>query len=306
MVAEASSAAGLVVYRQAGVDVVSVNIGDSDVPFERQVRLAACFGSFVRRHADDYTMIATVADVDAARASGRLGVVFDVEGAHALGDDLDLVEAYHSLGVRTMALVYNLANRVGGGCHDAVDDGLTSFGRRLVRELDEIGIVVDCSHAGYRTAHETIEAARGPVVFSHSNPRALVDHPRNIPDELIVACASRGGVVGINGVSRFIDDDGVSAETIAIHIDHAVQLIGPEHVALGLDYVVSDDDLLDNFASSPAFWPPGFGYGASMRFAGPDRIPGIALALRGRGYDEGAIGAILGGNLRRIAQVVWG
>jgi len=144
------------------------------------------------------------------------------------------------------------------------------------------------------------------VVFSHSNPRALVDHPRNIPDELIAACAARGGVVGINGVSRFIDDDRVSAETIATHVDHAVQLVGPQHVALGLDFVVSNDDLLDNFASSPAFWPPGYGYGESMRFAGPDRIPGIVVALRGRGYDEHAISAILGGNLRRLAAVVWG
>jgi membrane dipeptidase len=305
LVATSASAEGLALYRRSGVDVVSVNVGDSDVALDRQMRLAGCFAAFVRRHPDDYVMVGTVAEVDAAWRSGRLGVVFDVEGAHALGDDIDLVEVYQRIGVRTVALVYNLTNQVGGGCHDAVDGGLTPLGRRLVEALDDVGIVVDCSHAGYRTARDTIEAARGPVVFSHSNPRALVDHPRNIHDELIQACAAKGGVVGINGVSRFLGDNDVNAATIATHIDHVAQLVGAEHVGLGLDYVVSDDDLLDNLAASSAFWPDGFGYGAGMRFAGPDRIPSIVAELEQRGYDHAAINAILGGNLRRIAQTVW-
>lgn len=284
--------------------MVSVNIGDSDVPFERQVRLAAAFSAFVDRHDDDYAMVGSVAEVDAARGSGRLGVVFDVEGARAV-DDLDLVGVYRRLGVRTFALVYNLGNGVGGGCHDPVDHGLTSFGRQFVRELEQHGIVVDCSHAGYRTSLEAIDAATRPVVFSHSNPRRLVDHPRNIPDELIIACARTGGVVGINGVSAFLDDPATSAESIATHIDHVAQLVGPEHVALGLDYVVSGADLAANFASSSAFWPAGFGYGDDMRFAGPDRIADVAAALDRRGYDERSLGSILGGNLRRVAQAVW-
>ena len=299
-----SSAEGLATYRAAGVSVVSVNIGDSDVPFERQMRLAACFRSHVRRHPDDYRMVSSAAEVDAAHDDGVLGVVFDVEGAFAV-DGLDLVDVYRQVGVRTFALVYNLANGVGGGCHDAVDDGLTAFGRSFVRELQAAGIVVDCSHTGYRTAREAIDMAEAPVVFSHSNPRALVDHPRNIPDDLIRACASTGGFVGINGVSGFLDDPRSRPETIAEHVDHVVQLVGPEHVALGLDHVVSMDDLTDNFAASPAFWPQGFGYGPHMWFAGPDCVPGVAAALRMRGYDEPAVAAVLGGNQRRVAAAVW-
>jgi membrane dipeptidase len=305
LVPDPRSAEGLERYHRAGVDVVSINIGDSDVPLERQVRLAACYRDHVRRHPESYELVATVADVDRVHAEGRLGVVFDVEGAVAIDDQLEIVDVYQTLGVRTMALVYNLANRVGGGCHDAVDEGLTSFGRQLVGRLEGAGIVVDCSHAGYRTAREVINIAQHPVVFSHSNPRVLHDHPRNIPDDLVVACASTGGVVGINGIGIFLGDGDISTGRLIDHIDHVVQLVGAEHVAIGLDFVESADDLTSNFAASPTFWPAGFGYGDDMTWIGPERFPDIVTTMRDRGYDDEAIRAILGGNLRRVAEAVW-
>ena len=134
---------------------------------------------------------------------------FDIEGANAIGDQLSLLGLYRDLGVRWMLLAYNRNNRAGGGCQDE-DPGLTAFGRRMLHEMARVGIVACCSHTGYRTAREAIDESPTPVIFSHSNARALVDHPRNIPDDLIKACAARGGVVGVNGIGIFLGDNDAS------------------------------------------------------------------------------------------------
>src|SRR5471032_2923893 len=121
----------------------------------------------------DYRLIDTVDDIVAARAAGQLAIGFDIEGANAIDDQLSLVGIYRDLGVRWMLLAYNRNNRAAGGCQDE-DSGLTPFGRSLLEELAEQGVVACCSHTGYRTAREAIDASPTPVIFSHSNPRALV------------------------------------------------------------------------------------------------------------------------------------
>ena len=169
-------------YRASGVDVVTVNIGDSLVPLERMIRTAASIRHFVRANPDRYLLGETTADLREARASGRLAVCLDVEGVQALGPQVSLVEFLHGIGVRWMLLVYNRRNLAGSGCHDPDDEGLTALGRAILAEMDRVGMVKCCSHTGYRTAREILDATDRPVIFSHSNPRALRDHPRNIPD----------------------------------------------------------------------------------------------------------------------------
>ena len=102
-----------------------------------------------------------------------------------------------------MLLAYNLNNLAGGGCQDD-DDGMTAFGHDVVREMERVGMVVCCSHTGYRTARDVLKMATKPVVFSHSNAHDIVAHPRNLPDDLVRECAQTGGVVGVNGIGLFL------------------------------------------------------------------------------------------------------
>jgi membrane dipeptidase len=296
---------GIARYRRAGVDAVTINIGDSQVPLETLTRMAAAIREFVGRHPDQYVMGLTTADIRHAAATGRLAVCLDIEGVFALGEDLGLVEHFYGLGVRWMLLVYNRRNLAGSGCHDEEDEGLTPHGRAVLAEMDRVGMIKCCSHAGYRTAREVLDASDRPVIFSHSNPRALHDHPRNIPDELIRACAATGGVVGINGIGLFLGAREPTAEHVVRAIDHVVQLVGPGHAALGLDYLFKMGELQEPGRANPALWPPGWGYGSGAGTVAPEAVPEIAAGLDRLGYGAEAVRGILGENLMRVAQAVW-
>lgn len=180
----------IVRYRRAGADAVTINTGDSHVTLETLARMAATIRDFVPGHPNEHLMGLTTGDIRTARATGRLAVCLDIEGVFAFGEELSLVEHFYGLGVRWMLLVYNLRNLAGGGCHDADDEGLTPYGRAILEEMDRVGMIKCCSHAGYRTVREVLDGSDRPAIFSHSNPRRLHDYPRNIPDELIRACAA--------------------------------------------------------------------------------------------------------------------
>lgn len=187
-----------------------------------------------------------------------LGVAFAIEGGGAVDDQPDLVRLYAALGVRWMLMAYNRPNRLGGGRHGH-DDGLTAFGRRVLAEMARAGVVACCTHTGWRTAREVIDAPPDPVIFSHSNTHAVHPHPRNVPDELIHACAERGGVVRINGVSLFLGPGGL-VERLYTRVSHVAQLAGLEHVGLGLDYVYDAAELEEALSSMSETFPAGEGY----------------------------------------------
>ena len=292
-------------YRAVGVDVVTVNIGDSLVPLERMVRTAASIRRFVRANPGHYQLGLKATDLRNARETGRLAVCLDVEGVHALGTEVALVELLYELGVRWMLMVYNRRNLAGGGCHDADDGGLTALGRAMLAEMDRVGMVKCCSHAGYRTAREIIDSTDRPVIFSHSNPRALRDHPRNIPDDLIRACAAAGGVVGINGVGLFLGSGPPTAEAIVRNLDYVAQLVGPRHVGLALDYMFKSSELDEPGRGGPAMWPREWGYGRGTGFAPPEFIPEIADRLGRLGYPAESTRGVLGENWLRVADAVW-
>lgn len=292
-------------YRDAGVKCVHVNIGDSDLDLAHQIELVAAFRSHVKRNPADYALVSTVNDILRAAAEGKLAICFDLEGAHALGTNLTLLEFFYDLGVRWMALVYNARNLAGGGCHDASDEGLTPFGRELLAELDRLGIIKDCSHAGYRTAREIIEFSEVPAIFSHSNARSICDHPRNIPDDLICACAERGGLIGINGIGIFLGDNDAGTAAIVRHLDYVAQLVGPRHVAIALDCVFDLDNLNTRLASAPRIWPKSAGYNAGRKIAQPEQWPEIVEALLDLGNSDDDVRGIIGGNYLRIARAIW-
>jgi membrane dipeptidase len=293
-------------FARSGVNVVGINVGFGDQSVGQHIRMLAHFRSWIKQRPDRFLIVERVTDIQRAKDSGRLGIFFDIEGANAIADQLSLVALYYDLGVRWMLMAYNLNNKVGGGCLDH-DEGLTAFGREVVAEMNRVGMVPCCSHCGQRTALEVIEHSNTPVIFSHSNPRAVWEHPRNIHDDVIQACARKGGVICVNGVGQFLGLNDVRPETVARHIDHVVRLVGPDHVALGLDYVFDRAELQAYVAANPAM----FGNDSTALaesgcdFVAPEQIPQIVEALFCMDYSESDVRKILGLNLLRIAESVW-
>jgi membrane dipeptidase len=296
----------LELYRTSGVDVAMINIGCGDQGMEPHVRMLAQFRRWIAAHSDSYLLIERVEDIEEARRTGRLAIGFDIEGANAIDEQISLIALYYDLGVRWMLMAYNQNNRVGGGCQDD-DQGLTAFGRETLDEMARVGMLACCSHTGYRTTRDVLDYNPNPVIFSHSNPRAQHDHPRNVPDDLITMCAAKGGVICLNGIGIFLGNNDNSTETYFRHMDHVVQLVGADHVGIGLDYVFDMEELNSFIIKMKGTFPPGLGYevGGGLRCVSPAQIePLIELQLKA-GYAEGEIRKILGQNMLRVARQVW-
>jgi membrane dipeptidase len=291
-------------HKAAGFDAVTLNIGFGEQGPEEHLRMLAALRHWVLARPDEYLLLLEPDDVERARASGRLAVGFDIEGANAIGDQLSLIQLYRDLGVSWMLMAYNVPNRVGGGCQSD-DNGLTPFGRAVLAEMERVGMQVCVSHTGHRTVRDVFEHATRPVIFSHSNCAALHAHPRNIPDALIRACAATGGVVGLNGVGIFLGANDTASATYARHVDHVVQLVGPAHVSIALDMVFDTGELEDYIDRMRATFPPGLGYELGARFVQPEQLEDIVTVLQGWGYRDEDLAALLGGNLMRLARTVW-
>ena len=164
-------------------------------------------------------------------------------------------------------------------------------------------MLVDCSHSAYLTTMDAMELSASPVTFSHSNPKALCDHPRNITDDQIRGCAATGGVIGINGIGKFLGDS-IDPENFVDHIAYTADLVGAQHVGVALDYSDGSDDLQDAITGQSNFWPPQW-YSGTMEFMAPNRlIDAVDIMLR-RNFSSEDITGILGGNYFALAQRVW-
>jgi membrane dipeptidase len=291
-------------YRNAGLTVASLNAGCAEMSWTEHVRVLSFMRRWISQRPEDYELISRAEDVERCKRDGRLGITFDIEGMLPVQDDLSLVQTFYELGVRWMLIAYNRNNKAGGGCQEA-DTGLTPIGKQIIDEMERVGMVVCCSHTGYRTAREVLEYASNPVIFSHSNARALWDHPRNIPDDLIHLCARSGGVVNLNGIGIFLGQNDNSTETLVRHIDYVAQLIGAEHVGLGLDYVFDQQELDEAIRNDPEMYPTESGYTTGINMVEPERMPLIVEALLELGYSDTAVRGILGHNNLRIAREVW-
>ena len=291
-------------FRDAGVDIVSLNVGFDSVSWENTLPMLNSFRDWISKHDDEYMLVATLDDIEQARSSNRVGIHFDIEGASALNGRLENIENYYQLGVRWMLIAYNQNNLAGGGCQDE-DSGLTEFGREMLDEMQRVGMVICCSHTGLKTTMEVMEHASQPVIFSHSNPAAMWQHKRNISDEAIMACAETGGVVGVNGIGIFLGDNEATIDNIVKHIDYLVGLVGPEHVGIGLDYVFDQQEVNDFVKDNPHIFPPEEGYAEGLEMLAPSAIPHIIQGLARLGYTDEDLRKIMGGNHLRIAQQVW-
>jgi membrane dipeptidase len=297
-----ASIAPLERYRKAGAGFVSVNVGMDRTPLEDVVRVLASFRHQLAAQSESFVQATTVTQIREANAEGKLAVAFDLEGTEPLGGQLSLVQTLYDLGVRTALIAYNLQNRAGGGCHDDPSVGLTRFGRDLVRELNHVGVVVDATHCSHRTSLDLAGASTAPIIFSHSNPRALADHARNITDDQIRACAETGGVVGINGLDVFLGRDGSTVGRVVDGIEYVADIAGADHVGIGLDFVFDQDELKSYLREQRDVFP---GYPETVDFVEPEELPGIAGELTRRGWAAPDVASVMRENFLRVATAVW-
>jgi len=290
-------------HREAGVDVICLNAGFDDFTQVNKAALLAEFRRWFDVHSGDYQLVRSVGDIEQARSDDKLAVCFNMEGGRCLQGQVSMVKFYYDLGVRWMLFSYNRNNELAGGCQDD-DQGLTDFGRKVLKEMERVGMVVCCSHIGHRSAMEIMEAAVNPVIFSHSNARALCEHSRNVTDEAIRTCARTGGVVGITGLGNFLGVNDTRTLTFVRHIDYVVNLVGPEHVGIALDCHYDDEEIFNFVKKHPQIWPPEH-YPDGLAIMQPEQIPEIAELLLRLGYRERDVVNIMGGNHLRVAQRVW-
>lgn len=290
-------------FRAAGATVVSLNVGYADQPWTSHLEILAWLRHWVARQ-DGLRLISTTADIDACKRDGVLGVAFDIEGMDPVIDRPELIRTFYDLGVRWMLVAYNRANGAGAGCLDH-DTGLTALGRSIIDEMERVGMVPCVSHTGHRTAREALDHARGPMIFSHSNPHGAFAHPRNIPDDLILSCAAKGGVVGLTGFGPFLGVSDNLVDELMRHIRYMVDLVGPDHVGLGLDYVFDEAEFAGFVAGNPNLFPTDLAAQSHIPMVPPESLGEIADRLADTDLTDDQIRGILGGNWRRVAAQVW-
>jgi membrane dipeptidase len=291
-------------HRRSGVNVVSLNVGFADVSWSEHLRVLSFMRRWISAHAERFCLVSTVEDVRCAKRDGKLGVVFDVEGMCPVIENLSLVQTFYELGVRWMLVAYNRSNAAGGGCLDK-DGGLTDVGRTIIDEMERVGMVLCLSHTGARTAQEALEYARNPAIFSHSNPYGDTAHPRNVSDALIKECARKGGVVGLSGLGPFLGTTDNLTDKLLKQLRYMVDLVGAEHVGLGLDYVFDRAELDEYVRANPTIFPGALSLSGNISMVEPEAFGWIAEMLVRDGLSDAQIRGVLGGNWLRVAERVW-
>ena len=291
----------LVRWRAAGVSFVSVHPAGDRHNVGEAVRRIAHARTDILSRPEELILAESVADIDRARVQGKLAVGLHVEGSRLLERDIAVIEAYYKLGIRFCHPVFNLLNSFGGGCADEHDVGLSKYGRAVVAEMNRVGMLLDGAHVGHRTTRDMIEHSSSPVIFSHVACASVYPHFRNVGDDQIRACAASGGVIGITGNNNYLGDD-PTVETLFRHLDHIVELVGPDHVGIGIDYI-DDTGALDEYVRArPDEWA---GAWKPFAFTTPEQFLALTDRLLAAGYSDDAVLGILGDNFRRVCLQVW-
>jgi membrane dipeptidase len=206
------------------------------------------------RERNDTILVRQVADIERAKAEGKLGLILHCQGTALIEDEIDLVDAYHQAGLRIVQLCYNTKNLVGDGASERTDCGLSYFGVKLIERLNALGMIVDCSHTGHRTSMEAVEVSTAPVIISHANARAVQDNGRNVSDELIRAVAESGGVVGTVGFPAFLTwEEQPTLDQFIDDIAYKANLVGIDHTGIGIDYYEGQHPIQDDAAATARY-----------------------------------------------------
>ena len=316
--------------RAGGVTAANYTITLADgFDFRRTVQEIRAFDNRLEQNADILRPIRSVAEIKAAKREGRVGIIYGFQNATPIERDLRLVEVFARLGVRIIQLTYMTANLLGDGCLEPRNAGLTYFGREVVRELNRCGILVDLSHVGDRSTLEAIDASAVPVAFTHADCRSLCGSPRNKTDDAMRALAARDGVMGFTPLPFFVTDDPRDATLARYldHIQHAVDLMGVEHVGLGMDWIefqtvatltpeaavqwggVSLPGKLGLETMFPEHLRPEaaelVGTPYARGISNVSELPNVTEGLLERGFGESDVAKVLGGNWLRLFAQVW-
>jgi membrane dipeptidase len=261
----------------------------------------AAFDRAVREGDGELVPVRTRADLDGLDPDRRLGLLLSLEGAEPLGVDAELVDVLWELGVRMVALTWNDRNAFADGTGEPGGAGLSRLGRELVDRLVRLGAIIDLAHASERTFFDVLEQAPdAAVVVSHAGCRTVYDVPRNLSDEQLRALAERDGVLGVmaHPVSVHVDDPTLAR--FMDHVDHAVGVMGAEHVGLGADFI---RQVARSGAVGGLTLPGGDALDAVVPgLEGPADYPALVTALAERGHASPAREAICGGNLVRLLR----
>lgn len=266
---------------------------------------------FAGRNSHVFTLVDTVGDLDRSKADGKAAVIMGIQNADQF-ETPDDVALFRRLGLRCAQLTYNGQNRIGSGSTERVDGGVSDYGAAIIAAMEKAHMLVDVSHCGDRTTLDAIEIAKGPIAITHSNARALVDHPRVKTDEAIDALAAKGGVMGISGVRNFVRaSDPTNVGHMADHIDHVAKLVGVDHVGIGSDADLNgyDDMKPDEYALLKQGYKDSYAFRDKIDIDGfdhPMKVFDLTEELIRRGYSNENITAVLGGNFRRLLGQVWG
>lgn len=298
-------------FHRAGIDCVGLTVitimGWTGLGLTDAVRHIAYLNAHVRERPDRLVHARTADDILRAKREGKLALVYHFQEMEPFEGRIELISLFYELGVRCALLAYNARNRVGDGCTEPSDAGLSRFGRAVVSEMNRVGMLVDGSHSGYRTTMDAMSVSSAPFIFSHANAYAIVPHVRNIKDDQIRACAATGGVIGINGVGEYLGPDGATTEALFAHVDYIANLVGPQHVGIGLDYIKDVGNLVDLMGRFRHLWPVAEGERVPKpsAFAQPEQLLPLTELMLRRGYGEEAVQGVLGENFLRVARQVW-
>lgn len=262
---------------------------------------------------DRLLVVEHAADIGTAKQSGRLGVVLGVQGCDFLEGDLDLVEVFQRMGLRIAQLTYSERNQLGSGCLEPEDLGITAYGRQVVRECNRVGIVVDLSHVGERTALTAVEVGDQPVILSHANVRALNDNPRCVRDDLIRAVAATGGVMGVSAYATFAEtrpEVWPTLDDFVHHVSYTADLVGVDHVGIGTDMFEGRTTASFRFDVQRKYSETLRSYSRRetrmvQGLASLADLPRVTAALLAHGFEENDVTKILGGNFLRVFEKVW-
>lgn len=250
-----------------------------------------------------------VGDIDRAKERGQIAWFPMIEHVSCIGDDLDRLDILYGLGVRMAGLVFSQSNAVGGGLSEKSDGGLTAFGERVVRRMNDLGLPIDLSHAGDVTTKEAIELSRKPVTIGHAGARALWRTKRMKPDDVIKACADKGGLFGIETAPHTTMSHSHSEhdlDAVMEHFEYIRDLVGIDHVTFGPDTMFGDHVGLHRFCADA------YGDDGGETFAESDYVSGcenpaevwwnIPRWLVAHGYSDADIAKVIGGNALRFLK----
>jgi membrane dipeptidase len=266
-------------------------------------------------HQDMVMIASTIFDLFKAKETGRIAIIPSLEAATAIENEIERVDILYGLGIRCMGITYNEANTLGSGLSEARDGGLTNFGRRVVKRMNQLGMAIDISHCGDQTSLDVIEASEKPVLITHAGARTLWNTPRMKPDEVLLACKEKGGVIGIlaapnTTLTKKHSDH--SLDSVMAHFEYIVELVGIDHVAFGPDTFFGDHVALQHavdaklsIAQSHSGEP--FEESAYVRGAEDpaEAMQNIVKWLVQHGYSDTDIAKVTGGNVLRALSKIW-